>query len=181
MNVTKNQSFQILRGDITLEAVIDPCSWMYQSYGLQLSVKLPEGGSAKVSNRQLPFDTATTQDVLSLLEPVKIKPCTTCMAPAFDADTVQTNRAGLCEKCFMAKINAEFEAETEVEKKKIAKLDTKYKAEGFTHRVDAWIHPSSGDDYQITFWMQNPTAKAIQGQLRKKRSTVLTDYKLVVL
>lgn len=64
---------------------------------------------------------------------------------------------------------------------KLVKDDAKHKAKGFTHRVMAWVHPASGDDYQMIIWMVNPSDADIVAQLKKKKSTVTNDYKLIVL
>jgi hypothetical protein len=81
----------------------------------------------------------------------------------------------------MKQLRAELDESTQKENDEISKLDAKYKKKGYTHRVEAWIHPASGDDYSIAFWIQNPTVEEIQKVIRKKKSQVLDDYKMVEL
>ncbi|ABO59819.1 hypothetical protein Bcep1808_6932 (plasmid) [Burkholderia vietnamiensis G4] len=169
-------------GGVELAATVDPCSWMYPGYGLQISVMMDGGGKAHLNQKSLAFEQATESDVKTLLEGVRIVPCKQCSKPAFDPTSVSTNREGECESCFMAKLNAEFAASQEKERKKLAKLDAKYKRQGFTHRVDAWIHPSGGgDDRQVSYYMTDPTDEQIKKELKKSGSCVLDDYKVIPL
>lgn len=168
---------------VALSLEVDPCSWMYLGYGLQASVTMAGGGNATLSDKGIAFKDATLEDLQRMLDQVGIVVCKTCGKPAFDPATVSTNRAGECEMCFMAKLNASFQKSVEKEKKRMAKLDVKYKALGYTHRVDAWIHPAGeGDDQQVSFYVQGaPSKELIQGKLKKSRSSVLDDYTVVTL
>lgn len=58
--------------------------------------------------------------------------------------------------------------------------DASMKAQGFTHRVDAWIHPSSGSDYQKQQFFKNEPTKA-QLFIMLASSEVKTDYKVTAL
>lgn len=180
---TKDQPFTAKCGDHTLLASVSPCSWMHAGYGLQLRVEI-EGarGHVFLHDKARPFEGATLKHALDMLAAVRIIPCKTCGQPAFDPAAVKTNRDGQCEVCFMQALTADLEQDQAKEQKKIARLDAKRKAEGFTHRVDAWIHPArGGDDYQMSMWMKDPTTEAIQNELKKQRSVILTDYRTTPL
>lgn len=170
-------------GDVELAAAISPCSWMYPGYGFQIMVTMePNGGSGSLINKPLAFEKATESDVRTLLDGVRITPCRKCGKPAFDPTSISTNRASKCEACFIAELNAEFAQATERENRKLQRLDIKYKGQGYTHRVDAWIHPvRGGDDRQISFYMVDPNEKQIKAEIKKSGSGVLDDYKIIPL
>lgn len=179
--LSRNQKFTAIQGDVELTAEISPCVFMYQGYGLQLTVTLPKGGNTIVARKDIPIETATEQDCQALLESVRVLPCNVCQKPAFDPSSCSTNRDGKCESCFMAELNAAFEKETKKEDAKLKRDDAKFKARGYTHRVHAWIHPASGSDYELMMWMINPTQEEITSELKKKKSVDTTDYKLIEL
>lgn len=167
---------------INLSATVSPASWMYTDYGLQIAVRMENGGVAYLRRESLRFADATEADIRTLLNEVHLVACQICGKPAFDPASVSTNRAGQCEACFMTALNAEFSAAQEKENRRLAKLDAKRKQEGYTHRVDAWVHPSAGgDDYLVNVWMINPTDDDIRAFLRRKRSRVLDDYRVILL
>lgn len=165
-----------------LTAEVSPCSWMYPNYGLQISVTMSDGGGkAYVHEKELAFGDATVGDMGRLLETIGVISCVKCGKPAFNPDTVKTNREKQCERCFMSELNAEFEKERKKQADRMVKNDAKYKKKGYTHRVDAWLHRDSGDDVQVSYYMKDPTDDVIRAQLRKDRSIVLDDYKIVQL
>lgn len=181
MTISKDQSFTAVYNGVEFIATIDPCSWMYPGYGVQLTAKLQNGSTGTLNNKPLSFDAASTCDVQKMLSGVRLLACKTCGDSCFDPATVKTNRDGQCNKCFMDQLRAELDADTQKENANIAKLDRKYKKQGCTHRIEAWIHPARGDDFSILFWMKNPTVEDIQTTIRKQKSTVLDDYKLIEL
>lgn len=165
-----------------LSATVSPASWMYADYGLQIAIRLENGGVAYLRRESLRFADATEADIRALLDGVHLVACKICGKPAFDPATVSTNRDGQCEACFMAALKAEFSAAQEKENRRLAKLDAKRKLEGYTHRVDAWVHPAAGgDDYLLNVWMINPTDDDIRAYLRRKHSRVLDDYRVIPL
>lgn len=168
---------------VELAATVSPCSWMYPGYGLQITVLIkPEGGSGILLDKAISFEKATESDVKTLLDRVRTIPCKNCGKTAFDPTSISTNRESKCEPCFLAKLNAEFAAAQAAEKRKFEQLDAEHKAAGSTHRVDAWIHPSSGgDDRQISFYLNNPTDRRIKSEIKKAGSAVLNDYKVIPL
>lgn len=166
---------------LTLE--ISPCSWMYPNYGLQVKITMAGGGDCFFHEKDKLFADANEDDLNKLFDQVRLVKCSRCGKPAFDPMVCGTNRDGLCESCFIDDLNKEFQKVHEKERQKLAKLDAKRKAEGFTHRVSAWIHPSQGgDDYQVEIWFKrDPPQKEITDFLRKKKSSVLDDYQVLTL
>jgi len=166
-------------GGVTLTCYVALCSWN-SGEGVHLVVEYESGGKRHLNDPNLDVEDATDADYQRLLDSVQIAPCKTCGAPAFDNSWQPTNRDGDCERCFHKIIDAELEQGLAKEAKKLAKLDAKYKAQGFTHRVEAWIH-RNGDDKQISLWMQNPTQAQIRAELKREGSLDLTDFKTIEL
>lgn len=161
---------------LTLE--ISPCSWMYPNYGLQVQVTMENnGGNVYLLDKAVKFENATEADLNRLFDRVKLVKCKICGKPAFDPTAAETNRDGKCETCFVGQLRKQFEKDQKKEDQRMAKLDAKYLKKGYTHRVDAWIHPAAGEDSMVTFYTQGePSKDLIAAQLRKARSTVLDDY-----
>lgn len=169
-------------GGASLHAEISPCSWMYPSYGLQIKVTIKDGGAAYLRNADVIWAQARKSDFDALTERVAILPCPRCSRPAFDPKAVDTNRAGLCEDCFLADLNLEFAAAQAEEAQKVAEQDAEQVRSGSTHRVTAWVHPPQGDDYQLDIYFKGePKPAEIHAELRKRRSRVLDDYQIVEL
>lgn len=177
-------------GNVTLMAEVSPCVWMYQGYPFQIKVDMGDkqhprsGGDIIIQDRALNNDTYTEADIQRLLDTVKIQPCKNsgCNNPAFHPDH-ESNRAGECEHCFMAKLNAEFAAEQKKENAKIARRDKRMKQKGMVARVEAWIHPKQGgDDYMVDiYYATQPSTAEIETQLKRKGSSILNDYRIITL
>ncbi|MDG1581083.1 hypothetical protein [Pseudomonas sp. GOM6] len=188
MKLEKNT---VLTGELTgpegmqpapFKAEISPCSWMYPGYGLQFRVELESGDWTMVTNKAILFDDAEESHAMALIQELKVCPCKKCSQPAFDPSTCLSNRGGVCERCFLKQLRAECEAEQAKEEQKLKRKDARLKKQGFTHRIDAWIHPASGgDDYQVSIWMVNPTEKDIHKELRKLESCEVNDFKKIEL
>lgn len=164
-----------------LSLQVSPCCWMHRNYGLQVQVVLDGGGSVYLHDKELLFENATLADLERMFDKVKLIPCKTCGKPAFDPGSVDTNRGGECEQCFMAALNADLEKAQKKEQRRMERLDAKRKQEGYTHRVDAWIH-AGGDDKQIAYYVKGkPTKKQIHDLLRKEKSRELNDYTVITL
>ncbi|MCX7173905.1 MAG: hypothetical protein NT159_08260 [Proteobacteria bacterium] len=167
-------------GGIHLSGEVSPCVWMYNS-PFQIKVTLAGGGHCHLIDKSIQFLTATTKDIEALMSKVQIKACSHCGAHAFDPETVDTNRAGLCEPCFMADLNSTYQKEKAKDDRRIERLNARYKAKGYTHRVDAWVH-AGGDDKQVSFYFKaEPTKDAITRELTKLGSRVLDDYSVHAL
>lgn len=185
-------TFTTQRAGTKLTLRIEHPSWTYRNWGLQIGVSIDDGGKTRHNSTgarrpDLPFEQATIGDALALFESVGVVPCRTCGAPAFDPATSITNRAGECERCFLQRIDRDFERK--MLPSRIRKLHDEiqraqeHKAKGFTHRLLAVIHPQAGgDDYFVEFFSKTePTPAAIEKLLRKRGSAVLNDYALTHL
>jgi hypothetical protein len=175
-----------LANGIQLEAEVSPCVFMYPGYPLQVGVtlKLNSGsaGWAKVVDRTLNAKTATEADVSRLFASVRTASCNRCSAPAFDPTTVETNRNGLCETCFISDLEVELAKEQEAELRQIAQRDNQMKAKGMKYRVAAWIHSDDGDDCQFDWYCSNkPTSANVKRRLRELGSVILDDWQLITL
>lgn len=165
-----------------LSLQVSPCSWMYPNYGLQVEIVIEGGGKAYLIDKTVMFASASEADLNRLFDKVEIVPCKHCGKPAFDPSSIDTNRQGSCEACFLKELQKEFDKETAKAQKKLAALDAKRRAEGFTHRVEAWIHPEQGEDRQLSIWFKgNPTPESIKKELVKAHSVVFDDYSIVKL
>lgn len=162
-------------------AEVSPCCYMYAGYGVQLRVELDCGGWTTVNDKSVQFSDCTIEQAQTLAETVKVRKCSCCDNPAIDPGVTETNRAGQCEKCFLAKLRRELEADQKKEEAKLRKKDGKMKLKGYTHRVEAWVHPEHGDDYQLSIWAIDPSAEDIQKILRKRGCSIGTDYQLIQL
>lgn len=165
---------------VSLSAEISPCSWMYSGTALQIKVTMGSDGGTAYLRAATTWDKATEEDFDALCQQVRTRACARCSKPAFDPDVVQTNRDGLCETCFMGDLRAEYEKEVEKEKKRLTRKDAQMIKQGFTHRVDAWVHPAAGgDDFQVGFYFKGaPLKKDIQALLKKEGSAGLDDYRV---
>lgn len=166
-----------LIGEVVLKAAVSPCSWMYAGYGLQIAVSLPDGGKTYVHRRDLPFERATEGDVRGLLDSVRIIPCKKCGSPAFDPADAGSRRDGECEPCSQAEARAALNREQQAETIRRLKIDAERRKDGFTHRIDAWIHrDEGGDDGHVCVYMRNPTANEIRKLLVMEGSLDPNDY-----
>lgn len=171
-----------------LTGEVSPCVWMYNSpFQIKVSMgdakNLCSGGDIIIQDKALNNDTYTEMDIVRLLATVRIQKCRNpdCHNHAFHPDH-GSNRQGECEHCFMTKLQAEFDAEQKKEQAQIARRDKRMKQQGMVARIEAWIHPDEGDDYMVDIYQSaHPTAEEIQALLRRKGSTVLTDYRVVTL
>jgi hypothetical protein len=177
-----------LGNGIRLEAEVSPCVFLYPQYPLQVQVRLRREADAPLGiayavNRALTADAATDADVSALLAAVRTTPCIRCSEPAFDPATVDTNRGGLCESCFIADLNAALARHAEAERRRLARRDRRMKAKGMSVRVTAWVHPvTGGDDYQADWYFAaRPTPAQIRSLLLDKGSSVLDDFQVVTL
>ena len=176
-----------LKDGTRLEGEVSPCVFMYPGYPLQVQATLTGKagealGSAHIVNRKFNAKTATEIDVAKLFATIQTNPCSRCGTPAFDPMTVETNRGGLCEPCFVGDLEVEFAKEAEAELRKLTRRDRRMKAKGMNVRVTAWIHPDAGDDYQVDWYLPaRPTAAQIRALLRKERSSVLDDFQIVAI
>jgi hypothetical protein len=173
---------------LKLDAEISPCVFMYPPYPLQITVKLHRHpaewlGQAYAVDRAKTAATYTNADVERLLAGIRTRPCRRCSTPAFDPATVDTNRGGLCEACFLSDLDAEFAKAEAAERKQLTACDRRMKRKGMVVRVSAWVHPQGGgDDYQVDWYVNAlPSAKQVRAVLRQQRSSRVDDYDIITL
>jgi hypothetical protein len=177
-----------LGNGLTLQAEVSPCVFMYPSYPLQIQVTMYRHadeclGQAFAVDRTKTAETYSDATVHRLLARIRTVSCRRCSTPAFDPDTVRTNRGGFCEKCFLSDLQTECAAALKAEQRKIASRDRRMKRRGMTVRVTAWVHPQSGgDDYQVDWYLaSSPTPEEVSQMVRDQGSCQLDDYQIVVL
>jgi hypothetical protein len=179
---------RVLSDGVKLEAEVSPCVYMTQGYPLQVEVTLRRHsneclGKAFATNRTKTADTYTDADVEELMAGIRIIPCHRCAAPAFQPETVETNRNGLCESCFMSDLEADVAKAEEADRQETAARDLRMKKEGMSVRISAWVHPEGGgDDYQVDWYLEaRPTAEGVRSLLREQHSSRLDDYQIITL
>ena len=184
MSLAKNHSFTFTVQGAELVATLSPCVWMY-NMRLQYSValKTPPYGKVIVRHPSLSLEDATEADALALCAGVKLKPCLRCGKPAFDPATVETNRGGLCEACFLDDLNAELEEAQKRERAADARKDKAMRKKGYAWKVVAWIHPGAGDDRQLIVYCKGdkPSDSEISDRLKRSGSRILTDFSVNAL
>lgn len=167
---------------VKLSLSVSPCSWMYPGYGLQVQVQMAGGGSVYLQDKAVVFEKATEEDLNRLFKKVTLTTCGRCGKPAFDPVAHDTNRAGLCESCFVADLEKEFDQASAKETKRMARLDAKHRKNGYTHRLDAWVHPERGNDRHFSVYCRGlPSKKQISQLLAEAGSCVLNDYTVIDL
>lgn len=177
-----------LDGSMQLQARVSRCVFMSENSALQVEVALMRDdgtplGSAYAQNPDKTAQTATDADVRRLLDAVRTVACHRCSAPAFDPATIQTNRGGLCESCFLKDLKVDLAKAEEAERKIIATRDRARKKSGDTVRISAWVHPANGgDDYQVDWYFKShPSPEQVRRLLLKMNSRVCDDYQIINL
>lgn len=163
-----------------LSAEISPCVWMNPGYHLQVKVTMAGGGNAYLTDKTKTYATATAARIEQMLAELKVCKCKNkaCKNMAFDPATVETNRKGECEHCFLEKLNASFAKFQAKADAKLKAVDERNKAKGFTHRTTAWVHPAAGgDDYQIDIYSKGCLKdEEVMKMLRNRGSAVADDF-----
>ncbi|MBK4738737.1 hypothetical protein [Noviherbaspirillum pedocola] len=166
--------------DVTLKVTSQTRS--YLGTGLHVHASMAGGNSVTLVDPATTPANASRQQVEALFERVHLCACRTCGQPAFDPNYHDTNRAGQCERCFLRDLRAQLDAGQQAEKERFAKLDAEHKAKGFTHRVDAHIHPvGGGSDRAVSFYVQNASDAEIRRELKRQGSASPDDFKTVAL
>lgn len=153
---------------------VSPCSWMYAGYGLQIRLSV----KANAYNAEAEFvrERSIAAETMSRAE---LHAAATVLATQW----LEMNGPAKLDKAVTdwavkaAKFDKAIAKEARKEAKARLKRLTKLQEQGFTHVVDAWIHPKSGDDYQTEVCLSAaPDAADISRVLRP--STCKTDYKV---
>ncbi len=160
---------------------VSPCCWMYGS-PLQMGVTMLNGSSGSaIVLTGIPYDKATNKDFKAAIEKVRLCKCKTCGKPAFDPKTIETNRAGECEECFLAKLRAEFAILQKKEDAKQKRRDDKMKLKGYKYKMIVCIH-AGGDDYFVdVYTVKEPTAVYAAAIAKNRGSRVLNDFRIETL
>jgi hypothetical protein len=175
-------------GDLRVQVTVSPCCWMYPGYGLQVEYRTPDGAShGHLQNKKLDVarnrEAAKRADVEALLARLTPARCACGKATLLNPqDAGQSyDRAGTCEPCFLKRLREEFAREDEQFQQELAREDKKRKKQGYTHRIDAWVH-AGGDDQEVSWYTKGrPTDAQVKALLKRRRSRVLDDYKVVEL
>lgn len=175
----------IYDAETSLTVAISSCCWMYPNYPFQIQVHIAETGDHTITSKKgLSFADATEADVDELVASLSIVRCPRCQTPMFERTGNEAhNPDKLCSKCILADLNEQYEAAKKKAEVKQKKEDAKRKAEGYTHRINARIHPAAGgDDYQVVMYAsRRPTKASMKVQLRKLGSEVFDDYLITKL
>lgn len=156
---------------------VSPASWMHHGYGLQIKLSLKPHSSNAAS------EFANDKSVKDLVDMPRAK--IDKLGREFAQKWVTANGTKPLHDAQTRwdKIDAEYREQSKKDeakhKVKQAKLDAKYKSQGFTHRLDGWLH-LNGDDRQIQAYFKGAPGKADIANVMK-RSAVKTDYKLTTL
>ena len=171
------------KGRTVLVAHIWSCSTTCHRLSLRIQMQ-NGGGQATINNCDLKdFSAVTKSDVLDLCNRVNVISCKRCGRPAFDPASVETNRAGLCESCFMSDLRARFAVADAAEQSALAKKDAAKLALGFTHRVSVWVHPHKGGDDRLLdlYFRGKPTSYEIRAEARSIGTLDESDYGITEL
>lgn len=168
MKPTK-QDFTVNHNGVTVFASVSPCSWMYPNYGMQVQVATKKNAcnaESELIKWSTPFDQSSDADV------------TTHIIAFMNAGGVAKLEQKVVSWAVESKkLRAEIDRAEVRAKARAAKYAAKMKAEGYTHRVLAWVHPASGDDYQVEFFSKRqPTDAEIVKLLKNRRSQVTNDF-----
>lgn len=171
---TVKTDFVIKHEDRDVHVQISPCSWMYPGYGLQIQI----ASKPNACNAESVFDRDQMVNV-STVEAKDLVTIARRQARKWLAENDVTELDAKIAK--WAEASVQFDAAIKKEQEKDAKARikrlTKRQTQGYTHVVDAWIHPATGDDYRTeACTMGIPTTADIKRILSK--SQVKTDFKV---
>lgn len=168
---------------------VQPLSWMIPGSKLRLDVTLANGSSGFVESKSILCENASKQDVINLIETLRLCPCLECGQPAIEPSFADAYLKGLCQPCHRAKREALLEglcAEIErLQKEEAAEqkaLEEAYKAQGYTHRLEACVESEfSDEELRVSIWMVNPDANRVDEELRNLHCTHEENYRLIEL
>jgi hypothetical protein len=150
---------------------VSPCSWKSPNYGTQVKVSLkpnPVNAEAEFLKWDTPWEKVSEQEILDHVAK---------FIQAGGKETLKKAEAA------WAKARASFDKiYTELDKKE-AKKNAEMKKAGFTHLVEAIVHPrTGGSDRFIAFYCKRvPSATEMQAKLKKLGSSILNDYSIKAL
>jgi hypothetical protein len=151
---------------------VSPCSWMYPNYGLQVQLSLAENAVNAESEFILDKAFDAMKKPMPELEAVAKDMAEKWLSENGTAilhDNVTSWRARAAE--FKAEMEKDAKRDLAAQKRR----DKSHKAKGFTHRVNAWIHPDQGDDFERIAYVVGKPEKADIAKILSS-STVKDDY-----
>lgn len=178
MNTKISTQFTVEHNGKTVHVEISPCSWMHKGYGLQIGLSLKD----KACNAETIFSLDRSIDACDMSVDAML-----VHAEQSAKKWLSENGVGPLAKKIddwateSAKWQKEIDRENAKRAARAATMNAKRKAEGYTHKITAVIHPKNGgDDYMIEAYVKGaPTETDIAGLLKK--SAVKNDYRVDVL
>lgn len=157
---------------------VSPCSWMNRSYGLQVRISLTKNAVNAESEFIIDKGFEATDKPMQVLDDA---------AKSMVEKWLSENGTKILhEQVAKWKVTAaEFARDIVEEEERAAaeqtRDDKKYKAKGYTHRLNAYVHPEhGGDDYMtVTYFAGAPKKAQIDKILRS--SAVKDDYAVTEL
>lgn len=170
--------FALERDGKAVHCALSPCAWMHRGYGVQVQLSF----EPRSCNAASVFAHDKAVDIHDMERPGMIAAARTCAQQWLDANGVAPIVAA-CERWERAQ--AEFEREDAKRQVKEARrkalADARHKANGYTHKFLACIHPKAGgDDYFVEAYCVGVPNDASIAKLLA-RSAVKTDYKVTAL
>ena len=173
----QQHNFTFVHKGVQLYVSVSPCAWMHQWYPMQIKISVGEKETCNAASKFLSwkqfYEDCSDADIR-----VQVNNWLT-EGDNFEKFVANHNEWEERDRAYQA--GAEERRQKAAMEK--AAQDTTYKAKGFTHRVNAWVHPSSGgDDYPIEMYCKGePTKAQIRKELNKRGSAVMDDYQITVL
>lgn len=180
-----NQTYvRKLSDGLSLKAEVPLCVFLGHPLQIKVALTLKDGtsgGDATAVNRNRNVSNATADDIISLLDAVAIQPCSRCSTPAFDPATVETNRDGLCEACFLKDLRQRSDADFEKKRRQTARRDREMKSRGMKYRIVV-VFRRSEYDYEKQEWydVSAPSKLSTAARLRREGAT-LRDFEVIKL
>ena len=130
-------------------------------------------GTARIKTN-VPMSKATELDVTKALLTTKLCKCK-CGNIAFDP-SMDTNRNGKCETCFIRDLMNDYNEEVKKDQEEQLANDRQKYSQGYRYKIEAWIHPSGGgDDYVLIMHTKDKLSKARIVNLIAKEGCKRTD------
>lgn len=168
------------KSGLKMRGYIGPYVWMYHQGKIDAIIVEDENGCEVRPKCAFDMETSSPQELAQFLNNLELpeSKCLTCGATMLaHAGPYRTNDE--CDKCAKVRIAAEYQHEMKkVEIQEAAEEKLMHK-KGYRWKILAWVHPTSGDDYQISAYTTvKPSQFEVAALLKKKKSTILTDYEL---
>ena len=140
---------------------------------------------------ELDVKSGTVPAVLAALRawckahPDAIQHCPRCNGQMLNRSAFPSpyRKENICEACWYDDFKVQAKKIHDEQDAKTAALDAKHKAMGYTHRLDAMIHPQNGGDDYLTTWYSKGELdlSTIHRLLRARKTSNINDFKQVAL